>query len=122
MHIIILVHLLAQHMFRGSLLYRRAHIFKLASNNRHFYVQDGHIKECSAISFHPDGSLVTTADYAGVVLVWDLRSGQQVQSLQGHVKKITSVCMSANGFQVVSGRLLYPVNLHRINSIALNLN
>ena len=38
--------------------------------------QDGHSKECSVISFQCDGSLVLTADWAGVALVWDLRSGQ----------------------------------------------
>ena len=39
-------------------------------------LQDGHIKECSAIAFQPDGALAFTADWAGVGILWDLRSGQ----------------------------------------------
>jgi WD40 repeat protein len=38
-------------------------------------IQDGHNKECSAISFQVDGSLAFTTDWAGVALAWDLRSG-----------------------------------------------
>jgi U4/U6 small nuclear ribonucleoprotein PRP4 len=39
-------------------------------------LQDGHWKEVYGIGFHGDGSLVSTSDYAGVVHVWDLRTGK----------------------------------------------
>eukprot|EP01032_Pedospumella_encystans_P020481 gene20481-23264_t len=52
-------------------------------------LQDGHAKDLSAIAFHPDGSLAMTAD-AG---------------LQGHIKKICSMGLSANGFHAATSSL-----------------
>jgi U4/U6 small nuclear ribonucleoprotein PRP4 len=65
-------------------------------------LQDGHLKECSAITFQRDGALAFTADWAGIGLLWDLRSGQAVATFQGHVKKIVSSHFNANGFQVAT--------------------
>ena len=39
-------------------------------------LQDGHAKEVYGVGFHPDGSLVATADFVGVVQYWDLRTGK----------------------------------------------
>jgi U4/U6 small nuclear ribonucleoprotein PRP4 len=66
-------------------------------------LQDGHIRECSTISFQCDGSLVLTGDWAGVALLWDLRSGQCIQTFQGHVQKIVCSSFSPTGFQVATG-------------------
>lgn len=66
-------------------------------------LQDGHAKECSAISFHQDGSLVLTGDHGGVALLWDIRSGQCVHVFQGHVKKIVCAHFNPNGFVVATG-------------------
>jgi WD40 repeat protein len=38
-------------------------------------IQDGHVKECTVVTFHHDGSLVLSADASGVALLWDIRSG-----------------------------------------------
>ena len=68
-------------------------------------LQDGHVQDCTAITFQPDGSLALTADAAGVALLWDLRSGQEIHAFQGHVKKITTACFNPNGFQVATGSI-----------------
>jgi U4/U6 small nuclear ribonucleoprotein PRP4 len=68
-------------------------------------LQDGHVQDCTAITFQHDGSLALTADAAGVALLWDLRSGQEIHAFQGHVKKITSACFNPNGFQVATGSI-----------------
>jgi len=65
-------------------------------------LQDGHIKECSTISFQQDGALCLTGDAAGVILLWDLRSGQAVHVCQGHVKKISALTFNPNGFVAAS--------------------
>lgn len=54
-------------------------------------LQDGHIKECTTLAFQSDGSLCLTGDAAGVLLLWDLRSGKSIHVCQGHVKKIRYV-------------------------------
>lgn len=66
-------------------------------------LQDGHIKEVGAIVFQRDGSLILTADWAGVALLWDLRSGKSIHTFQGHIKKIVTASFSPNGFQVATG-------------------
>ena len=68
-------------------------------------LQDGHVQDCTAITFQPDGSLALTADAAGVALLWDLRSGQEIHAFQGHVKKITTASFNPNGFQVATGSI-----------------
>lgn len=74
-------------------------------------LQDGHIKECSSLSFQCDGSLVLTTDWAGVALLWDLRSGQCIHVFQGHVQKIVSSSFSPNGFQVATGSIDHMVRI-----------
>ncbi len=74
-------------------------------------LQDGHIKECSAISFQCDGSLVLTCDWAGVALLWDIRSGQCIHVFQGHVQKIVCASFSPNGFQVATGSTDHVVRI-----------
>jgi U4/U6 small nuclear ribonucleoprotein PRP4 len=54
--------------------------------------QEGHAGEVYPMSFYKDGSLIATGDFHGVGLVWDLRSGQNIQALSGgHIKKIVSL-------------------------------
>jgi len=36
-------------------------------------------------------------------LIWDLRTGRNIIALDGHLKKVISICFSPNGYQVVSG-------------------
>ena len=74
-------------------------------------LQDGHIKECSAISFQCDGSLVATCDWAGVTLLWDIRSGQSIHVFQGHVQKIVAASFSPNGFQIATGSTDHVVRI-----------
>jgi U4/U6 small nuclear ribonucleoprotein PRP4 len=75
-------------------------------------LQDGHTKECLSLAFHPDGSLVFTADQGGVGLLWDLRSGQMIQAFQGHVKKVSrSVFHPTNGFQVATSSYDHTVKI-----------
>jgi len=46
-----------------------------------------------------------SADSGGVALLWDIRSGQLIQTFQGHIKKISGLSFSANGFQAASSSL-----------------
>ncbi|RYH18869.1 WD40 repeat domain-containing protein [archaeon] len=65
-------------------------------------LQDGHVKDCTALSFHVDGSILVSGDAGGVVLCWDLRSGQMIQGFAAHGKKITEINCNSNGFHVAT--------------------
>jgi U4/U6 small nuclear ribonucleoprotein PRP4 len=66
-------------------------------------LQDGHWGECYGIGFHPDGSLVSTTDFAGVVLTWDLRTGKAIQVFQGHAKRVLCAEWNRNGVELATG-------------------
>ena len=81
------------------------------------------------IAFHPDGSLLASADLngkwvrcevgdgrvkagervhvfrciLGIGRVWDVRSGKSIYSMTGHAKQILTVDFSANGYHVATG-------------------
>ena len=67
-----------------------------------FLLQDGHWKEVYGIGFHEDGSLVSTSDYAGVVHVWDLRTGKSACNFMGHAQRVVCTEFSPNGFQLAT--------------------
>lgn len=88
-----------------------------SSSATELLLQDGHVRECSAIEFHPDGSLVMSGDAGGVALLWDIRSGQMIQGFPGHVKKISSISFHpTNGFQVATGSLDHTVKVWDLRS------
>jgi len=46
---------------------------------------------------------LATGDLHGVGLVWDLRSGKNILSFQGHVKQITALTFVPNSYQMATG-------------------
>jgi len=65
-------------------------------------LQDGHAREVYGIGFHPDGSLVATTDFGGVVQCWDLRTGKSACHFSGHAKRVICSEFSPNGFQLAT--------------------
>ena len=57
--------------------------------------------ECLAIS--PDGHLAVTGGKDNTVRLWDLVTGKEIQSFQGHSGQITSVIFSPDNGQILSG-------------------
>ena len=61
------------------------------------------------ICFSPDTQLIVstcmsaTSDNAGSILVWDMKSGEQIACLSAHTRWITSLCFSPCGQFLVSG-------------------
>jgi WD40 repeat protein/serine/threonine protein kinase len=50
--------------------------------------------EVSAVSFHADGERVAAAGGDGTIRIWDLASGQVLQTLRGHDRYVFSVAFS----------------------------
>lgn len=66
-------------------------------------LQDGHCREVYGIGFHPDGSLCATTDFAGVVQVWDMRTGKSIRHFLGHARRVLNAEFHPiNGFQLAT--------------------
>jgi U4/U6 small nuclear ribonucleoprotein PRP4 len=72
-------------------------------NYSELLLQDGHCCEVYGIGFHPDGSLCATTDYAGIVQLWDLRTGKSIRHYIGHTKRILNAEFHpCNGYQLAT--------------------
>ena len=50
-----------------------------------------------------DGALVATTGLDAYGRIWDLRTGRNVLTLEGHLKEIYSVTFSPNCYQLATG-------------------
>jgi len=60
-------------------------------------VQTGHAAGVTSVATSEDGRQVLTGSRDQTAIVWDGRSGQQLQTLKGHTGWINSVALSADG-------------------------
>lgn len=51
----------------------------------------GHESPVYAVAFSPDAELAASADNSGVLLVWDVQTGEEVQSFVGHTSQINAL-------------------------------
>ena len=56
-----------------------------------------------SVSFSPDGTKVASGSYDKMVKLWDVTSGECLQTLEGHSDYVTSVTFSPDGMKVASG-------------------
>ena len=66
-------------------------------------LQDGHGTEVYGVAWQPDGSIICTGDFAGLIAVWDVRSGKRIHHFQGHSGKVLCLDWHRDGFHVASG-------------------
>ncbi len=57
------------------------------------------------VAFQDDGSLTATGGMDSFGRVWDLRTGQCIMFLEGHLKGIISIDWSPDGYHVFTGSL-----------------
>jgi WD40 repeat protein len=56
-----------------------------------------------ALAVSPDGSRALTGTAGNEVILWDLSSGQQLQSFEGHSTLVTSIAYTPDGRRALSG-------------------
>ncbi|MCI0456517.1 MAG: protein kinase [Gemmataceae bacterium] len=89
-------------------------VWDLASE-RELYTLRGHTAAVSSVAFHPDGTRLVSASGRvskpldgllrpgeGEVKVWDLTTGQELRTLQGHPAGIYSVAFSPDGHRLAA--------------------
>jgi WD40 repeat protein len=69
--------------------------------------------ECrvSAVAWSPDGKLLASAHDQGSLLLWDVKTGTELRSFQGHEGIVNAVAFSPDGKHVLSGSVDRTVRL-----------
>jgi hypothetical protein len=62
-----------------------------------------HTDEVFTAAFHPDGTRLATGGRDGAVWLWDLKRGEAVARLPGHLTYVWSLAFSPDGTTLVSG-------------------
>ena len=65
------------------------------------------------VALSPDGTLILTGSYDGMVKLWDAYTGVELSSLEGHEKEVREVCFSPCGQYVASASSDGTVRLWR---------
>ena len=57
----------------------------------------------TSIVFSPDGAILVSGSYDATIRLWDIGTGEQLETFEGHTFSITSVAVSPNGSTIASG-------------------
>ena len=69
---------------------------------RLLYTLQGHSQIIEAIAVSPDSRTLISAG-GKKIKVWDLKEGNLLQTLKGHLKPVTSLCFNSDGSMLASG-------------------
>ena len=56
-----------------------------------------------ALFFSPDGAILVSGSYDATIRLWDIATGKQLETFDGHTYSITSVAVSPDGSTIASG-------------------
>jgi WD40 repeat protein/energy-coupling factor transporter ATP-binding protein EcfA2 len=63
----------------------------------------GHSDRVNAVAISPDGQIIVSGSWDGMIQLWDLQGNAIVQPFQGHQGDVTSVAFSPDGQVIASG-------------------
>jgi WD40 repeat protein len=58
---------------------------------------------CRATAFSPDGQTFASGDYRATIQLWDIRTEQQILTLNGHSQPVYTIAFSPDGQTLASG-------------------
>ena len=69
--------------------------------------EEGHVDWVSSVAFSPDNKILLSGSHDGTLIVWDVSTGRQLRSIEGHRHDddhgaVTSVVFSADGKMLLS--------------------
>src|SRR5262245_17384508 len=66
-------------------------------------LQNGHVKEVTALTFSPEGETLASAGRDKTVKIWNVRSGSLRHALTGHQGAVLAVAFSQDGKILLTG-------------------
>jgi WD40 repeat protein len=70
----------------------------------------------SVIAFSPDSTRLATADQGGMIRVWDVNSGSELQRLEGHSGEVDALTFHHDGTRLISGSKDTSIRIWDISS------
>lgn len=79
-----------------------ARIWAVTPGNSTCLLVLSHPDVVSAIAWSPDGQILATANYDGIIRLWCSKQGQCLQEFRGHTNQLLALTFSPDGTQLVS--------------------
>ena len=68
-----------------------------------FVRENGHSILVESVAISPDGKTIVSGSYDNTIKIWDIQSGECLNTLEGHSYSVESVAISPDGKTIVSG-------------------
>ena len=88
---------------------------RMMVSEKTFY-PEGHSSEVSSICITPDGRRIISGSYDCSIRIWDMDSGQCVNTFVGHTSAITALAITSDGKRCVSGSFDNTIRIWDIDS------
>ncbi len=75
----------------------------VAAEKPEIFVQLGNIQDVSSVAFSPDRKTVLSGSWDGYLRIWDITTGRELRTFQGHEGAVASVAFSPDGLYILSG-------------------
>jgi len=88
-------------MYAAALQDRSIRLFMADDGREMQKIQDKFL--CTSLAFNPNGDILASGSVERVIKLWDIRSGECIDTLEGHTYPVLSLSFSPDGNKLVSG-------------------